>query len=147
MRSEKWGDKSIGKQGEILITAIIWVSLTDAVYFVIPFPAAYSKRNNKAGGGRTPPGQTRPDTIRARGDQCRVGHRQPCCERHRVLLVTPGTQVWPGDLVTANVQTKLVMDGGGELVRTIQFTTKHTDHDMLSHCIHRVCTLVKIFVS
>ena len=74
-----------------------------------------------------------------------MGHRQPCCERHRVLLVTPGTRVWPGDLVTANVQTKLEMDdGGGELVRTIQFTTKHTDHDMLSHCIHRVCTLVKM---
>ena len=53
------------------------------VYFSLPIPAAYSKRNNKAGGGRAEitPGSARADVTRAR-DQCWVGpgYRQPCSE-------------------------------------------------------------------
>ena len=61
------------------------------------------------------------------GDQCWVGqgHRQPCCGEGRALRAqvlrgnSPASDGWWG-------QT-----GPG---RTI--TTEHTDHDMLSRCIH-----------
>ena len=125
-----------------------WWWLGACVYFAISFPAAYSKRNNKAGGVRSEitPGSARPDVTRAR-DHCWVGpgYRQPCCEIVRVLLVTPGTSVAIRGVRHLVTEYCTVMDGG-ELVLAIQLL-QSTQTMTCFHTASTVCTLATMFVS
>ena len=115
------------------------------MYFAISFPAAYSKRNNKAGGGRAEitPGSARPDVTRAR-DQCWVTGWGRATGSHvvRVLLVTSVAIRGVRHLVT---EYCTVMDGG-ELVLAIQLL-QSTQTMTCFHTASTVCTLATMFVS